>query len=69
MRKRERRMMGSVIGAGRDRLAPVDGYTPTSGPDMVALLMNSSPARDAHRVETAFLFDPPAVNKSRRRGC
>jgi len=23
---------------------------------------------DAHGVETAFLFDPAAVNKSRRRG-
>jgi hypothetical protein len=68
MRKRERRMMESAIGAGQDRLVLVDGYTPTSGPEHGGSPDESRACMDAHGVETAFLFDPPAVNKSRRRG-
>jgi hypothetical protein len=68
MRKRERRMIESVVGAGQDRLVLVDGI-PLPGlehddrPDEPGVCM------DAHGLETAFLFDTPVVSKGRRRGC
>jgi hypothetical protein len=64
MRKRERPMIDSVVGAGQYRLGLVGGSGPEHGgsPDVSGACM------DGHGVETEFLFDPAAVNKSRRRG-
>jgi hypothetical protein len=62
-------MIERVVGAGQYRLVMVDGYTPTSGAEHRGSPDEPRARMDVHGVETAFLFDPPVVTKSRRRGC